>query len=96
MGFEPTVSHSVGERLIHWATRAFYSRWGSNPQSPVPKTDALSIALLEHFTHGGDRTHNLRFRRPAPYPLGHAGVLLYYFHFKLQFSFSCATSFSPC
>ena len=26
-------------------------------------------------THGGTRTPNLRFRRPTPYPLGHAGNL---------------------
>ena len=26
-------------------------------------------------THGGTRTPNLRFRRPTPYPLGHAGIL---------------------
>ena len=26
-------------------------------------------------THGGTRTPNLRFRRPTPYPLGHAGTL---------------------
>ena len=25
------------------------------------------------ITHGGTRTPNLRFRRPTPYPLGHAG-----------------------
>ena len=25
-------------------------------------------------THGGTRTPNLRFRRPTPYPLGHAGT----------------------
>lgn len=25
-------------------------------------------------THGETRTRNLRFRRPTPYPLGHAGV----------------------
>ena len=25
------------------------------------------------FTHGETRTRNLRFRRPTPYPLGHAG-----------------------
>ena len=25
------------------------------------------------FTHGGTRTPNLQFRRPTPYPLGHAG-----------------------
>ena len=27
------------------------------------------------FTHGETRTRNLRFRRPTPYPLGHAGLL---------------------
>ena len=27
------------------------------------------------ITHGGTRTPNLRFRRPTPYPLGHAGYL---------------------
>ena len=26
------------------------------------------------YTHGGTRTPNLRFRRPTPYPLGHAGM----------------------
>ena len=26
-------------------------------------------------THGGTRTPNLRFRRPTPYPLGHAGTV---------------------
>ena len=28
-----------------------------------------------HVTHGETRTRNLRFRRPTPYPLGHAGCL---------------------
>ena len=27
----------------------------------------------KRFTHGETRTRNLRFRRPTPYPLGHAG-----------------------
>jgi hypothetical protein len=27
------------------------------------------------FTHGETRTRNLRFRRPTPYPLGHAGCV---------------------
>ena len=30
------------------------------------------------YTHGGTRTPNLRFRRPTPYPLGHAGILIKY------------------
>ena len=29
-----------------------------------------------HCTHGGTRTPNLRFRRPTPYPLGHAGTVV--------------------
>ena len=29
-------------------------------------------------THGGTRTPNLRFRRPTPYPLGHAGTVVQY------------------
>ena len=33
-------------------------------------------------THGGTRTPNLRFRRPTPYPLGHAGTVSKY---KLDF-----------
>ena len=28
----------------------------------------------KRFTHGETRTRNLRFRRPTPYPLGHAGL----------------------
>ena len=28
---------------------------------------------IESFTRGETRTRNLRFRRPTPYPLGHAG-----------------------
>ena len=30
--------------------------------------------LIKMSTHGGTRTPNLRFRRPTPYPLGHAGI----------------------
>merc|ERR1711860_118510 len=31
--------------------------------------------VCKNFTHGETRTRNLRFRRPTPYPLGHAGCL---------------------
>ena len=34
-----------------------------------------NILAKNHVTHGGTRTPNLRFRRPTPYPLGHAGNL---------------------
>ena len=39
--------------------------------------DAKSTGRSKNFqcTHGGTRTPNLRFRRPTPYPLGHAGIL---------------------
>ena len=38
--------------------------------------DAKSTGRSKNFqcTHGGTRTPNLRFRRPTPYPLGHAGT----------------------
>ena len=35
----------------------------------------LCFLLMQNgYTHGGTRTPNLRFRRPTPYPLGHAGI----------------------
>ena len=37
--------------------------------------DLENILVKNHVTHGGTRTPNLRFRRPTPYPLGHAGNL---------------------
>ena len=67
----------------------FCPRWGSNSRPSDYETDALPTALRRHCiwggqnfplwetenicTHGGTRTPNLRFRRPTPYPLGHAG-----------------------
>ena len=38
-----------------------------------PKMDQMNTKFLQHDSTG-DRTQNLWFRRPAPYPLGH-GVL---------------------
>ena len=66
----------------------FCPRWGSNSRPSDYETDALPTALRRHYngflktfpceknvcTHGGTRTPNLRFRRPTPYPLGHAGT----------------------
>ena len=34
------------------------------------------LPLKRECTHGGTRTPNLRFRRPTPYPLGHAGTVV--------------------
>ena len=40
------------------------------------KHQQLWLRVPKKFrTHGGTRTPNLRFRRPTPYPLGHAGIL---------------------
>ena len=33
----------------------------------------VKLLVKNIVTHGGTRTPNLRFRRPTPYPLGHAG-----------------------
>ena len=38
-----------------------------------PIVSNIQISTKIMFTHGGTRTPNLRFRRPTPYPLGHAG-----------------------
>lgn len=38
----------------------------------------------KRFTHGETRTRNLRFRRPTPYPLGHAGEISVRMEFKLK------------
>ena len=39
------------------------------------KHQQLWLEVPKNFrTHGGTRTPNLRFRRPTPYPLGHAGT----------------------
>jgi hypothetical protein len=40
-GIEPAISRLEVGRDIHFATRTS-PRWGSNPQSLVPKTNALS------------------------------------------------------
>ena len=39
---------------------------------PIVSNIQISIKIM--LTHGGTRTPNLRFRRPTPYPLGHAGT----------------------
>ena len=38
-----------------------------------PLISTSQIVNKKFCTHGGTRTPNLRFRRPTPYPLGHAG-----------------------
>ena len=41
-----------------------------------PLISASQIVNKKFCTHGGTRTPNLRFRRPTPYPLGHAGTVI--------------------
>ena len=51
------------------------------------RTEAIATFAKQHktniVTHGETRTRNLRFRRPTPYPLGHAGWQLSFKSFKL-------------
>ena len=76
---------TVFTALIKWQNQKVCPGWGSNSRPSDYETDALPTALprLHSFihkkcdTHGGTRTPNLRFRRPTPYPLGHAGTLKY-------------------
>ena len=56
-----------------------YPRRDSNPQSPVPKTGALSIALLGLYPWWDSNPQStvcFKIRRPSPYPLGHKGCVL--------------------
>ena len=41
---------------------------------PIHVKMQLKFLTKNIRTHGGTRTPNLRFRRPTPYPLGHAGM----------------------
>ena len=50
---------------------------------------------LKNVTHGGTRTPNLRFRRPTPYPLGHAGTLQQIFKWIALLSYgTCIPKFT--
>ena len=46
----------------------------SNRKNCPSVKHSISIKVEKICTHGGTRTPNLRFRRPTPYPLGHAGT----------------------
>lgn len=52
------------------------SREGAWVRTPHLTKLSFSNTRLKRkkFTHGETRTRNLRFRRPTPYPLGHAGL----------------------
>ena len=50
---------------------------GSKPLSANFASPLLVLAADENDDHGRTRTYNLRFRRPTPYPLGHAADILF-------------------
>ena len=49
----------------------------------------LKVWIKQSYTLGGIRTHNPRFRRPMPYPLGHEGYLLTISRFSCFVHFVC-------
>ena len=75
-GIEPRAFHMQSERST---TELHPLSSGAPPnqhlQDKKPQTN-INLKLLRKkvCTHGGTRTPNLRFRRPTPYPLGHAGT----------------------
>jgi hypothetical protein len=48
---------------------------GRRQRLPNPAIIVGPSKVKKCCTHGGTRTPNLRFRRPTPYPLGHAGTV---------------------
>ena len=69
--FVGSLLASVKQMQKVCATEAQWYKHLSQPQQR-----AIGCAVQEKVlcTHGGTRTHNLRFRKPTPYPLGHAGT----------------------
>ena len=55
--------------------KKYSERWIYLEQNDIP---------LKFNTHGETRTRNLRFRRPTPYPLGHAGEYECQIHFSFK------------
>ena len=62
-----------------WDWRAAYcateARWCKHLSQPEQWATGCAVQKKVLCTHGGTRTPNLRFRRPTPYPLGHAGTV---------------------
>ena len=58
-------------RAAYCATEAYWEPWEKIMGSILIYARKKGQKIC---THGGTRTPNLRFRRPTPYPLGHAGT----------------------
>ena len=68
----PGLSHAK-RTLYHWATSPVVVML--NKAAKHWRNPSTWPTIKSTCTHGGTRTPNLRFRRPTPYPLGHAGTL---------------------
>ena len=74
-GIEPRAFHMQSER----STTELHPLYTTGLMLYLITTKAVQYQKCWHYqkgycTHGGTRTPNLRFRRPTPYPLGHAGT----------------------
>ena len=75
--FAPGEARTHGLQIMR-LTRCLL-RYGGNHAISQQLSDPTMQGYGEwknfYCTHGGTRTPNLRFRRPTPYPLGHAGTI---------------------
>lgn len=76
--------------LYHWATSPYKMYVELKPTDQCPRSEAHE--QKKWFTHGETRTRNLRFRRPTPYPLGHAGEI-YWIWVMMKMCISPVSSF---
>ena len=77
--FAPGEARTHGLQIMR-LTRCLLRYGGSVMQEPSELIHTATICGVQEksmCTHGGTRTPNLRFRRPTPYPLGHAGTVGY-------------------
>ena len=75
--FAPGEARTHGLQIMR-LTRCLlrYGGWVETVQRLCnPLISVCPIGPKKFCTHGGTRTPNLRFRRPTPYPLGHAGTV---------------------
>jgi hypothetical protein len=75
--FAPGEARTHGLQIMR-LTRCLlrYGGWVETTQIlSNPVISVHPIVSKKFCTHGGTRTPNLRFRRPTPYPLGHAGTV---------------------
>ena len=74
MRLELTAFRLWDWRAAYCATEAYWEPWEKIMGSILIYARKKGQKIC---THGGTRTPNLRFRRPTPYPLGHAGTHSY-------------------